>query len=187
MAVTVLLIDDNIDQITITKKTLAKDNQDYRFDSAADAKEGLEKLKAGHYEIVLCDYRLPDVSGLEVLKQLKARGSDCPFIIVTSMGNERLAVEAMKLGASDYIVKDSSYEEILPEVIRQSLERSQEKRERERLEAERNAAVEALKKEKEDLKRMNSFMVDREERLLELKQEVNALLEALGKPKKYQI
>lgn len=187
MAVTILLIDDNRDQITITKKTLARSHQDYQLDSAANAQEGLEKLSTGHYEIVLCDYRLPDMSGIEVLKQLKEQGSDCPFIIVTSMGNERLAVEAMKLGASDYIVKDSSYEEILPEVIRQSLERSQEKRERERLEVERDAAVEALKKEGEDLKRMNHIMMDRESRILELKHEVNALLEEFGRPKKYQI
>ena len=61
MAVTLLLIDDNPDQITITKRTLTKTGQDYRVDSACNAKEGLEKLAAGHYDIVMCDYRLPDV------------------------------------------------------------------------------------------------------------------------------
>ena len=185
MTITILLIDDNRDQITITKKVLAKNYPEYHIEAAANAKEGLEKLSAGYYNIVLCDYRLPDVSGIEVLKQLKERGNDVPFILVTSMGNERLAVEAMKVGAYDYVVKDASYEDLLPEVIRQSLEHYREKKRLERLEVERKEAVDALEKEKMQLEQMNKIMMDREERVLELKQQVDALLEELGRPRQY--
>lgn len=186
MAVTILLIDDNQDQVTITRKALTRSGQEYHLESAATAKEGLEKIRAGHYDVVLCDYRLPDVSGIDLLKQLKEIGSDCPFIIVTSMGSERVAVEAMKGGAYDYVVKDASYEDVLPEIIRQSLERHREREERRRLEAERNAAIEALQKEKAHLETLNKVMMNREERIVELKHQVNALLEELGRPPQYR-
>ena len=185
MAIAVLVIDDNQDQIVITRKVLAKSGGDYSVDSAASAKEGIEKIKSVPCDIVLCDYRLPDLTGIEILKQFKESGNDRPFILVTSMGNERLAAEAMKSGAYDYVVKDASYETILPEVIRQSLERYQEKKSLERLEVERNEAVAVLRKERSELETMNKMMLNRESRILELKQEVNTLLKRLGEPPRY--
>ncbi len=182
MAIRVLLIDDNQDQITITKKVLGKSGQDYQITAAANAKDGLEQFTAGTFDLVLCDYRLPDLDGIEVLKRLRTGRHDVPFIIVTSMGNERLAVEAMKLSASDYVVKDASYDTVLPEVLRQAVDRY---RERQQLASDRNAAVEALKKEKQQLETLNRVMMDRERRIIELKREVNTLSEELGKPKKY--
>ena len=171
MPTRLLLIDDNMDQVVITKKTLAKIGPDYELDSAPNGKEGIEKLKKNAYDIVLCDYRLPDLSGIEVLKQMKECGNTTPFIIVTSMGNERLAAEAMKGGAYDYVVKDASYEEILPEILRQSLERYSERK--------------ALKQERDQLESMNKIMMNREERILELKRQVDALLKELGRPPQY--
>ena len=185
MTLRVLLIDDNQDQVTITQKTLKKHHEDCLLDAAATAHDGLAQLKTGGYDVVLCDYRLPDLSGIEILQQLKASGNHVPFILVTSMGNERLAVEAMKLGAADYVVKDASYDTILPEVIRKAVERFQEKQERARLAAERDEAVEALKKEKMHLEAFNKVMMDRERRILDLKREVNALLAELSRPQKY--
>ncbi len=185
MATRLLLIDDNRDQVTITTRVLENSGQVYQIESVDNATEGLERIAAHSCDIILCDYRLPDRSGIEILQRLNQIGNDIPFVLVTSVGNERLAVEAMKLGASDYVVKDSSYDAILPEVLQRALERYGEKKERGRLEAERNQAVEALRKEKAHLERMNAAMMGREERILELKKEVNALLEELGRPRKY--
>ena len=185
MPASILLIDDNLDQFTITKRTLAQTGADYRVEAAKNAAEGLEKLRANRYDIVLCDYRLPDRTGIEVLTDLQHAGNLVPFIIVTSAGNERLAVEAIQLGADDYVVKDSSYDHILPTVLRRALQRAEDRQAREHLQVERDQALEALKHEKAGLERMNEIMMDREERVLELKNEVNALLEKLGKPAKY--
>ena len=182
MPIAVLLIDDNQDQITITKKVLSKTGQDYHIEAASTGQQGLERFSAGLFDLVLCDYRLPDLDGVEVLKRLRAGHREVPFIIVTSMGNERLAVDAMKLGASDYVVKDASYDMVLPEVLRQAVDRY---RARQQLAGERNAALEALKKEKAQLETINRVMMDRERRIIDLKREVNALLSELGKPKKY--
>ena len=127
------------------------------------------------------------MSGVDVLQQLKVEGRDVPVVIVTAAGSERVAVEAIKVGAYDYVVKDALYEELLLSVIERTLERHREKQERQRLESERNEALATLQQEKAELQRMNAIMMDREGRILELKQEVNALLEALGKTKQYQV
>lgn len=145
MSIKMLLIDDNADQILITRRALANNSPAYQIASAQNAQERIGKLKIEQFDVVLCDYRLPDMSGLEVLRRLKSLGNEPPFILVTSVGNEQVAVEAMKLGASDYVVKDSLYEEILPKVIQQSLDRYRERKEREELESERNKAIEDLK------------------------------------------
>lgn len=186
MPIAVLFIDDNRDQFVIARKILSQESHDYLVEGADSAEEGLEKLRTGRFDLVLCDYRLPDVSGLEVLKALRQRGDERPFIIVTASGSERVAVEAMKWGADDYVVKDSSYDEKLPEVIRHALERSREKQERVRLEAQHDETMQALRQEQAQLKGMNDVMIRREERVLELKLEVNALLAELGRPQKYR-
>ena len=187
MPITVLLIDDNPDQLTITKKALAKGAHDYLLDLARSGKEGFEKLATGRYDLVLCDYRLPDMDGIEVLKKFQEQQADKPFLLMTSVGNERLAAEAIKQGAYDYVVKDASYDELLPEILQQSMDRYQERKLSARFESERNEALDALKKEKAHLETMNAIMMEREGRILELKREVNTLLEALGRQKKYGI
>ena len=184
MAVRLLLIDDNEDQIAITKRTL-NGATGYQVDCALNAGAGLKKLLEQPYDLVLCDYRLPDMSGLELFRQLLARNQDVPFLLITSVGNERLAVEALQMGASDYVVKDVSFDACLPAVIQRSLDRHREKKERRQMEAERNDAIEAMKREKAQLEQMNQIMMNREERILELKQEVNALLHELNRQQKY--
>ena len=185
MAIHILLIDDNQDQITITKRAL-KQAPEYAVDAALDGKTGLEQLRARHYDVVLCDYRLPGTTGVEVLKALKAQGQDVPFVIITAAGSERVAVEALQEGAYDYVVKDLMYDEMLPGVLQRVLARYAEKQERERLAVERNAALQALQEEKKSLQTMNQAMMGREDRILGLKKEINTLLEELHRPTKYQ-
>ncbi len=159
MSVSVLLLDDDPDQITITKRVL-KLAGDYAVDTALDGPEGLEKMLARPYEVVLCDYRLPRMSGVEVLKQLKSHGRDIPLIIVTALGNERVAVEAMQEGAYDYVVKDNAYEDMLPGIIRRAIDRHRERRDRKRLELERDQAQAALQTSYEQLKGLLQFKDD---------------------------
>jgi DNA-binding NtrC family response regulator len=185
MDITLLLLDDNPDQTTITQRTLGRSGQAYRLETAANAAEGFEKLRTGRYDLILCDYRLPDLNGIDVLKRLKEQGLHLPLVMVTAAGSERLAVEALKLGAADYVVKDATYETVLPQVIERALAWHRDRQERERLAGERDQAVEALTREKAGLKRMNDLMLNREERVLELKKEVNQLLSELGRPTRY--
>jgi len=68
--------------------------------------------------ITLMDYRLPDMTARQILENLKDRNIDFPFIVMTGHGDEKVAVEMMKAGARDYIVKQGQFFELLPSVIK---------------------------------------------------------------------
>ena len=76
-------------------------------------------INESNFFIVIMDYSLPDMSGVEFLKRIKDFDIKMPpFIVTTGMGDERVAVEMMKLGARDYIIKDLSFISILPEIVK---------------------------------------------------------------------
>jgi CheY-like chemotaxis protein len=79
----------------------------YLVDVAPDGAAGLARCQAAPYDAVLVDYIMPVMDGLEVLRYAAANPHLPPMILMTGSGNEAVAVEAMKLGAADYIVKDS--------------------------------------------------------------------------------
>jgi signal transduction histidine kinase len=82
----------------------------------------------------LLDYKLPGGDGLEVLEEVNRRAYDLPVIIVTGRGGEKIAVEFMKRGAYDYIIKEKDYLTVLPLVIERNLEKYQMAKEKEKLE-----------------------------------------------------
>ena len=65
---------------------------------------------------------LPDMTGRDVLNHLKKLSIEVPFVVMTGKGNENLAVEMMKLGAADYLIKDTKYYEVLPRVVEKVFE-----------------------------------------------------------------
>jgi diguanylate cyclase (GGDEF)-like protein/PAS domain S-box-containing protein len=95
----------------------------YNVDTAADGEEGLRMLGVSSYDLLLLDYNMPFCGGIEVIRALAAQGSLLPTIMVTGAGNEEVAVEALKLGAADYVVKDTEmkYLDLLPVVIDRAL------------------------------------------------------------------
>lgn len=135
MSSKVLLIEDNPDHTLLVKRILQQANEGYQLDCLMDAREGLNRiLQQDCYDIVLCDYRLSGLSALDILKEIKKNGRDLPFIVITVSGNEKIAVDLMKEGAYDYIVKDVSYEDTLPAVIKRSIERYKMKKDKESVE-----------------------------------------------------
>ncbi len=77
----------------------------YQALSAANGKEALEKLKEEQVDLVVSDLHMPGMNGLELLKQMRSEGELMPFIMVTAQGEISTAVEAMKAGAADYILR----------------------------------------------------------------------------------
>ena len=132
----ILLIEDNEDHALLVRKTLEGAGEAYRLDVVSGAEEGLSRMLAEEYDAVLCDYRLPGSSALDVLREMKRKRKDLPFIVVTASGNELAAVALMKEGAYDYILKDVSYEDALPMVVKKSIDESRLKKENERVEGE---------------------------------------------------
>ncbi len=77
-----------------------------RSDVVCSAEEFVNALRSGSYDIILADYRMPNWSGMDALETLKREGKDIPFILVTGTVGEEVAVECIKKGATDYIIKD---------------------------------------------------------------------------------
>ena len=117
----ILLMEDDPGLARLFQKRLGR--QGYLVDLAYDGEEGLAMYDAGSYDVLIMDQVMPVYTGLEVIRILADRGQLPPIIMVTVTGNEQIAVEAMKLGARDYLVKDvdGGYLELLPTVIEQVL------------------------------------------------------------------
>src|SRR4051812_31200779 len=100
--ISVLVVDDNEDHRHLIDRRLRDTGHDVR--EAADGTTALERLDG--VDIVLLDYRLPGLSGIQTLERIRATAGPS-VVMVTGMGSESIAVEAMRAGAIDYVVKDT--------------------------------------------------------------------------------
>jgi PAS domain S-box-containing protein len=132
----ILYIEDDPGLARLVQKRLGK--RGYTVDIASDGEEGLAKYQAGSYDLLFVDQTLPVYDGLEVIRILGSNGSLPPIVMITGTGDERVAVEAMKLGAVDYIVKDveGGYLELLPSVVEKILQQRCTVEEKQRSEKE---------------------------------------------------
>ena len=106
----VLIVDDekNI-RLTLSQSL---ESLELETDTAVNGEEALAKLKEKDYRLILLDLRMPGMDGMEVLRQLREIRPDIRVIIITAYGTIESAVDAMKLGAADFIQKPFSPEEI---------------------------------------------------------------------------
>lgn len=104
-APTILIIDDDVADRLAVRRALAIAEPSSRLEEAEDAASGLERLLRGRYLCAFIDHRLPDGSGLTLVREAIHRGVLTPMVILTGFGDELLAVEAIKSGASDYLPK----------------------------------------------------------------------------------
>lgn len=114
--VKILLVEDNIDQRELTLRAFRKKDPNLQITTVENGPACLELLGQDHFSAVILDYSLPMMNGIEVLSQIQARGHKVPVIMVTGQGDEKIAVDAMKRGAYDYIIKSQNYHQILPSV-----------------------------------------------------------------------
>jgi DNA-binding NtrC family response regulator len=93
----------------------------YAVQGKLSGAEALPIITCASNELLIIDFKLSDMTGIELLQEIKDKYNRMPnFIIMTGYGDEKTAVEMMKLGASDYLVKESDFLEILPEKIKKS-------------------------------------------------------------------
>lgn len=109
----------------------------YEVSKVADGETGLQELGNKSIDLVLLDLRLPKMSGLEVLKQIRANDRQLPVVILTAYGDVQSAVAAMKQGASDYLLKGFDLDELLL-IVQRALETSAMYRELRQLRNERS-------------------------------------------------
>lgn len=118
----ILCIEDNSNDYEIIKRFLEKKMKEINLERESVGLRGLTKMRKEKFDILLLDYRLPDINGLEVMEIMKKEGIDVPIIMLTGKGDEKVAVEAMKKGVGDYIVKDDLETEKLSESITQLID-----------------------------------------------------------------
>ena len=123
MPASVLLIEDNADTARLISGALRSAGESFEVATVFSARDGLQHLAANAVDCVLLDYRLPDADGLGCLREMRQAHPDVPVVVITGAGSEEVAVEAMKLGASDYLVKHGKYLVTVPLVVREALGR----------------------------------------------------------------
>ncbi|MEZ0609722.1 sigma-54-dependent transcriptional regulator [Fibrella sp. WM1] len=116
----ILIIDDNNDICVLLEKFLGK--QKYKTASAQRGEDGLSLLRKESYDLVICDFKLPDTDGLDMLRRIKVLSPATAVIIITGYSDVRIAVQALKYGAYDYVTKPLLPDEILY-TIRGALEK----------------------------------------------------------------
>ena len=129
----ILIADDEPSNRKILEQELR--HKGFAVETASGGRETLTKVESTPPDLVILDYMMPDLSGLDVLKELRKKGSDVPIIMITAYGSIERAVEVMKAGAYDFITRpfDPDYIEL---IIRKALERQVLKREVEVLSGE---------------------------------------------------
>ncbi|MES2285121.1 MAG: sigma-54 dependent transcriptional regulator [Bacteroidota bacterium] len=119
----ILIIEDDVDMSLLLKKFLTKNG--YEVVTVANGKSAIAAFETNQPDLVLCDYRLGDMEGVEVLKRIKDIEPSVPFIIMTGYSDIRTAVNVMKMGAFDYLAKPLLPDETLQIIKRAFASRNQ--------------------------------------------------------------
>ncbi|MFB0536673.1 MAG: GAF domain-containing protein [Anaerolineae bacterium] len=122
----ILLVEDNADHQEVMSRALTRHDPTWQVEEVASGEEALRRVAEKEpYDLVFLDYSLPQQNGLEVLEQIRQGEAPPPLVMVTGRGDEHVAVEAMKAGAYDYVVKAQDYLQRLPVVAQRAVEAHQ--------------------------------------------------------------
>jgi len=152
----ILLIEDEEPIRRVMVRILSEENSSYEITESVDGKDGLSKLSSTPFDLVLCDIKMPKMDGIEVLQKAKAKGIFVPFIMLTGHGNVETAVEAMKLGAYDFIAKPPDLNRLLT-AVRHAIENKTLRKENQKLKR-RVAQKYTIVGESDPVKRMKEMI-----------------------------
>ncbi len=122
----ILLVDDDEDDYVITRDLLAEiEGQRYEVNWVTTYEEALAAISSEAYDICLVDYRLGPNDGLALVSHMQQQGCKAPMIVLTGQGDREIDLEAMRVGAADYLIKGRMDAALLERAIRYAIERSQ--------------------------------------------------------------
>jgi DNA-binding NtrC family response regulator len=131
----ILIIEDEEPIRRVLVRILSEEDRQYKITEAIDGKKGFNLLEKETFDLVLCDIKMPKMDGIEVLQKANSKKISTPFIMLTGHGNVETAVEAMKLGAYDFISKPPDLNRLLT-AVRHALENKSLRNENKKLKRE---------------------------------------------------
>ena len=112
----ILIVEDEDAIRRVLKKVLLEENSKYNLDEAVNGDQAISLIKVNHYDLVLCDIKMPKKDGIDVLKFVNQYDNSIPVIMISGHGDLKTAVKAMRLGAFDYIEKPPDLNTLLSSV-----------------------------------------------------------------------
>ncbi len=173
----VLFVEDNADDVALLERELRRMGFEPEGTRVETEPDFLAEL-GNEPDIILSDYSMPQFSGIRAAELLHESDLNIPFILISGTVGEDVAVEAMKKGATDYLLKDRIAR--LGAAIDRALEQK-------RLREERKQADREIRDQLQELQRWHEAMLGREDRIVELKKEVNELLAEQHKTPRYAV
>lgn len=110
----ILIIEDEIGIQNFLKQGLEEESFD--VETASNGEEGLLKFSASNFDLILLDWMLPKLSGIEVCKKIRDKNTNVPILFLTAKDTVQETIEGLKAGANDYIKKPFSFEELLERI-----------------------------------------------------------------------
>ncbi|MBD3560013.1 PAS domain S-box protein, partial [Planktothrix sp. FACHB-1355] len=117
----ILVVDDDLVDRMAVRRALKASGEEIEVREADNCTDAIAVLKQIGFDCVFLDYRLPDIDGLTLLTQLRSAGFKMPIVVLTGQGDEQIAVEMMKAGASDYLAKAKLSAESLSRSLRNAI------------------------------------------------------------------
>tara|TARA_Y100000294_G_C8535487_1_gene328872 strand:- start:521 stop:1189 length:669 start_codon:yes stop_codon:yes gene_type:complete len=158
----ILLVEDSEHDRNAFKRAFKKSQISYSITECERSEEAIQKLRtdASSFDILVSDHGMPGMSGLDFLKELIANKTTFPLVLLTGSGSEQIAVEALKAGIDDYIIKDDygGYLELLPVTLQKIVEKYNDKVLRIQAEEEREKLVYELKRALDDVKKLSGLL-----------------------------
>jgi PAS domain S-box-containing protein len=121
----ILYIEDNLAHVELTSRSLETYEAEFDLQTAPTMQDAFSLLAGTEYDVILSDYRLPDGTGLDMIKLAHERGITTAIVLITNLEDINTAVSALRAGAVDYVVKQSDYLHRLPIVLRNAYAQTQ--------------------------------------------------------------
>ncbi len=135
----VLIVDDEPAVLEQAKVFLERKSEEIEVDTADSAVKALEMVDENNYDAIVSDYKMPEMDGLELLKRIREYDDEIPFIFLTGKGEEKVAMNALNLGANRYLIKESdprAQYNMLTQTLFQEVELHESRLEQERMRSE---------------------------------------------------
>jgi DNA-binding NtrC family response regulator len=121
----ILIIDDDPHFLRVLQRILS--GEKFAVTTTSNPCDALELLRSGNFNLIICDLRMPDCDGLNLLQAIRNAGNEIPVIILTAYGEVDTYLEAMNAGATEYLNKPIKSDELVP-VVRNCLRKGNHRR-----------------------------------------------------------